>query len=60
MGFVSYEYSWPFVKCTFHIWHVIENFFPLHYIYKSPVSTGFTEQIMPIVRILWYNGSLVT
>jgi hypothetical protein len=29
-------------------------------IYKSSVSTGFTEQIMPILRILCYNGSLVT
>jgi hypothetical protein len=27
---------------------------------KSSVSTGFTEQIMPILRILCYNGSLVT
>jgi hypothetical protein len=25
-----------------------------------PVSTGFAEQIMPILRILCYNGSLVT
>jgi hypothetical protein len=29
-------------------------------IYKSSVSTGFTEQIMPILRILCYNGNLVT
>jgi hypothetical protein len=27
--------------------------------YKSSVSTGFTEQIMHILRILCYNGSLV-
>jgi hypothetical protein len=27
---------------------------------KSPVSTGFTEKIKPILRILCYNGSLVT
>jgi hypothetical protein len=27
--------------------------------HKSSVSTGFTEQIMPILRILCYNGSLV-
>jgi hypothetical protein len=27
---------------------------------KSSVSTGFTEQTMPILRILCYNGSLVT
>jgi hypothetical protein len=29
-------------------------------IYKFSVSTGFTEQIMPILRILCYSGSLVT
>jgi hypothetical protein len=28
--------------------------------HKSSVSTGFTEQILPILRILCYNGSLVT
>jgi hypothetical protein len=28
--------------------------------HKFSVSTGFTEQIMPILRILCYNGSLVT
>jgi hypothetical protein len=27
--------------------------------HKSSVSTGFTEQIMPILRILCYNGSLM-
>jgi hypothetical protein len=27
---------------------------------RSSVSSGFTEQIMPILRILCYNGSLVT
>jgi hypothetical protein len=35
----------------------ISSFCTLH---KSSVSTGFTEQIMPILRILCYNGSLVT
>jgi hypothetical protein len=29
-------------------------------IHKSSVSTGFTEQIMPILRILRHNGSLLT
>jgi hypothetical protein len=33
------------------------KFFLLHY---TQVSTGFTEQIMQILRILCYNGSLVT
>jgi hypothetical protein len=28
--------------------------------HKSSASTGFTEQIMPILRNLCYNGSLVT
>jgi hypothetical protein len=28
--------------------------------YKSPVSTGFAKQIMPFLRTLCYNGSLVT
>jgi hypothetical protein len=31
-----------------------------HATHNSSVSTGFTEQIMPILRILCYNGSLVT
>jgi hypothetical protein len=29
-------------------------------IHKSSVSTGFTEQIMPMLRILCYNGTVVT
>jgi hypothetical protein len=28
--------------------------------HKSSVSTGFAKQIMPLLRILCYNGSLVT
>jgi hypothetical protein len=42
-----------------HIQHVIENssFYTTH---KSSVSPGFVEQIMPILRILCYNGSLIT
>jgi hypothetical protein len=28
--------------------------------YKSSVNTGFEKQIMPVLRILCYNGSLVT
>jgi hypothetical protein len=41
-----------------HIAHVTENssFCTTH---KSYVSTGFTEQIMPILHMLCYNGSLV-
>jgi hypothetical protein len=42
-----------------HIQHVTENscFCTL---YKSSVSTVFAKQIMSILRILCYNGSLVT
>jgi hypothetical protein len=42
-----------------HIWHVIENssFYTTH---KSSVSTGFTVQIMHILRILCYNVCLTT
>jgi hypothetical protein len=29
-------------------------------IHKSSVSTGFARQIMPVLRILHYNGNLVT
>jgi hypothetical protein len=42
-----------------HIQHAIENS-SFCIIYKSSVSTGFAEQIMPILHILFYNGSLVT
>jgi hypothetical protein len=28
--------------------------------YESPVTPGFAEHILPILRILCYNGSLVT
>jgi hypothetical protein len=42
-----------------HIQRVIENS-SLYTIYKFSVSTGFAEQIMPILRILCHNGSLVT
>jgi hypothetical protein len=41
-----------------HVQYVIENssFFTTH---RSSISTGFTEQIMPNLHILCYNGSLV-
>jgi hypothetical protein len=41
-----------------HIHHVTKNssFCTTH---ESSVSTDFTEQIMPVLRILCYNGSLV-
>jgi hypothetical protein len=42
-----------------HLQHVTENssYCTTH---KSSVSTGFTEQTMPVLRILCYNGNLVT
>jgi hypothetical protein len=58
--FVSYEYALPFVKCTFHTYSMLLEIYSFCTTYKSCVSTGFTEQIMPILRILRYNGSLVT
>jgi hypothetical protein len=47
--------AWPFIKCTFHAHSM--SFCSTH---TSSVSTGFEEQIMPILHILCYNGSLVT
>jgi hypothetical protein len=45
---------WPL-----YVLYVIENS-SVCTIYKFSVSTGFAEQIMPTLRILCYNGSLVT
>jgi hypothetical protein len=42
-----------------HLQHVIENS-SFCTTYKSSVSTGFANQIIHILRILCYNGSLVT
>jgi hypothetical protein len=42
-----------------HLQHVIENSF-FCTVYKSSVSTGFAKQIMPVLCILFYNGSWVT
>jgi hypothetical protein len=42
-----------------HIHHAIENSF-FCTIYKSSVSPGIAKQIMPIMRIFFYNGILVT
>jgi hypothetical protein len=55
----SYEYAWPFVKCTFHLYNVIEKS-SFCTVYKSSVSPDFAKQIMSILLILCYNGSLVT
>jgi hypothetical protein len=42
-----------------HIWHVI-GIFSFCTVYKTSVSTGVAKQIMPILRIICYNGSLIT
>jgi hypothetical protein len=60
-GVVSYEYI-PDLSSSVHFRHIACHwkFLPFA-LYTSPfVSTGFTEQIMPIFRILCYNGSWTT
>jgi hypothetical protein len=57
---VSYEYARHFVKCTFYTYRILLKMSYFCTTHKSSVSIGFTEQIMPILRILCYNGSLVT
>jgi hypothetical protein len=49
LGFSSSVYISHYVACY-------SSFCTTH---QSSVSTGFTEQIMPVLRILCYNGSLV-
>jgi hypothetical protein len=43
-----------------HTYSMLLNILPFVRIYKSSVSSGFAEQIRPVLRILCYNGSLVT
>jgi hypothetical protein len=57
-GFVSYECAWPIVKCSYRTYSMILKIFPFA-LYTSPLSTGFAEQIMPILRISCYNGNLI-
>jgi hypothetical protein len=45
---------------TFHTYRILLKTFPFALHANPLVSTGFAEQIMPILRILCYNGSLVT
>jgi hypothetical protein len=42
-----------------HIYSMLLNISSFYTTHKSSVSTGFTERIMTILRILCYNGSLV-
>jgi hypothetical protein len=55
------EYPWPLssdrTTHTAYYW----NFFLLHYTYISPLSLSrLWKQIMPILLMLCYNGSVVT
>jgi hypothetical protein len=57
--FAPCEYAWPFVKCTYGTYSMLMKVLPVA-LYTSPlVSTGFAMRIMPILRILCYNGNLV-
>jgi hypothetical protein len=47
------------IKCKYHPHSMLPKIIPFA-LYTSPVSTGFAKQIMPILHILSYNGSLVT
>jgi hypothetical protein len=58
--FGTYKYAWPFVKCTYRMYSMLLNILPSALCTKSSVSPGFAKQIMPVLRILCYNGSLVT
>jgi hypothetical protein len=53
-------YAWPFVKGTFHTYSMLLKISSFYTTHKSSVSPGFAKQIMPILCILCYNGSLVT
>jgi hypothetical protein len=56
---VCHEYAWFLSNVRITHTHVTENS-SFCIIYKSSVSTDFAKQIMPILHILLYNGSLVT
>jgi hypothetical protein len=57
-GFVSYEYAWPFVKCTYRTYSTLLKILPFCITHKPSVSPGFAKQILPILRIICYNDSL--
>jgi hypothetical protein len=48
-----------FVKCMYLTYSMLLRNSPFYTTHKSSVSTAFADQIMPILRILCYNGSLV-
>jgi hypothetical protein len=51
-----------FIKCTYRTYSMLLKILPftLYTTCKSFLSTGFAKHIMAILRILHYNGSLVT
>jgi hypothetical protein len=53
------RWVWPFVKRTYRTYGMLLKILPCA-LYTSPVSTGFAKQIMPVLRILCYNGNLAT
>jgi hypothetical protein len=55
-----YEYASPFIKRTYCPYGTLLNILSFCTTYKSSASTGFVKQIMSILRIFCYNGSLVT
>jgi hypothetical protein len=59
-GISPYEYAWPFVKRTFRTYSTLLKNSCLCTTHKSFVSTGFAEQIMPILHMLCCNGCLFT
>jgi hypothetical protein len=60
-GLVSYEYTWPFVKCTYSTCSMLLKILAVAlYTSQSSISSCFAKQIIPILRILCYNGSLAT
>jgi hypothetical protein len=48
------------VKCMYRTYSTLLKILPCALYYKSSVSPGFAEQIMPVLRVLRYNGTLVT
>jgi hypothetical protein len=59
--FVSFEYAWTSVKCTYCIYSILPKIFPLHYT-QALCQYRLLKYIMIILHSLWicYNGSLIT
>jgi hypothetical protein len=57
-GFVSYEYAWPFVKCTYRIYSMLLKTLPFA-LYTSPLSVQ-AFQSRSCLSYLCYNCSILT